>query len=88
MASIKYTKTKCTQIHVDSEYLELLEPMDLTFCPIVTGPVCDTHRLSNLIDILFKPIIEKLKSYVMDDIDLLKHIPESVPQNTLLVHLT
>ena len=73
---------KCTQI--DGEYLELLEPEDLTFRPIVAGPACETHRLSNLIDILLKPFIEKV-SYVRDDIDFLKHIPESVPQNTLLV---
>ena len=74
---------KCTQI--DGEYLELLEPEDLTFRPIVAGPACETHRLSNLIDILLKPFIEKVKSYVRDDIDFLKHIPENVPQNTLLV---
>ena len=51
----------------------------------MAGPACETHRLSNLIDILLKPFIEKVKSYVRDDIDFLKSIPESVPQNTLLV---
>ena len=69
----------------NGEYLELLDPEDLTFRPIVAGPACETHRLSNLIDILLKPFIEKVESYVRDDIDFLKHIPDNVPQNTLLV---
>ena len=47
---------KCTDI--DDEYLELLEPEDLTFRTIVAGPACETHRLSNLIVILLKPFIE------------------------------
>ena len=58
---------------------------DLRFRPIVAGPACETHRLSNLIDILLKPIIEKVKSYVRDDIDFLNYIPKTVQSNTLLV---
>ena len=54
--------TKCTQI--DGVYLELLEPEDLSFRPIVAGPACETHRLSNLIDSLLKPYIGEVKSYV------------------------
>ena len=69
----------------NSEYLELLDPEDLRFRPIVAGPACETHRLSNLIDILLKPFIEKVKSYVRDDIDFLNYIPKTVPSNTLLV---
>ena len=34
---------------------------------------------------MLKPFIEKVESYVRDDIDFLTHIPESVPYNTLLV---
>ena len=51
----------------------------------MAGPACEAHRLSNLIDILLKSFIEKVKSYVSDDIDFLKYIPENVPQNTLIV---
>ena len=67
---------------IEGEYLELLDPEDLTFRPIVAGPACEMHRLSNLIDILLNPFIEKIKKL---DIDFLKYIPENVPQNTLLV---
>ena len=79
----KLINKECTQI--DGEYLELLDPEDLTFRPIVAGPACETHRLSNLIDILLKPFISKVQSYVRDDIDFLKYVPKIVPQNTLLV---
>ena len=48
----KLINKECTQI--DGEYLELLDPEDLTFRPIVAGPACETHRLGNLIDILLK----------------------------------
>ena len=65
--------------------MELLDPDDLIFQPIVAGPACETHRLSNLIDILLKPYIQKVKSYIRDDIDFLSHIPTTVPQGSLLV---
>ena len=81
----KLINKECTQI--DGEYLELLDPEDLTFRLIVAGPACETHRLSNLIDILLKPFISKVQSYVRDDIDFLKYVPKIVPQNTLLVSL-
>ena len=36
----------------NTNYVELKAPDNLTFRPIVAGPICETHRLSNLIDIL------------------------------------
>ena len=51
----------------------------------MAGPACETHRLSNLIDILLKSFISKVQSYVRDDIDFLKYILKIVSQNTLLV---
>ena len=51
----------------------------------MADPTCETHQLSNLIDILLKPFISKVQSYVKDDIDFLKYVPKIVSQNTLLV---
>ena len=48
----KLINKECTQI--DGEYLELLDPEDLSFRPIAASPACETHRLSNLTDILLK----------------------------------
>jgi len=55
----------------NQEYIEIANPNDLKFRPIVAGPSCPTHRLSNLIDILLKPYITEVKSYVRDDLDFL-----------------
>ena len=79
----KMIKNECNK--VNGEYLELKDPEDLKFRPIVAGPACETHRLSNLLDILLKPFIKKVKSYVRDDIDFLNYVPETVPPNTKLV---
>ena len=52
---------------------------------IYIWPVCETHRLSNLIDILLKPFIKQVKSFIRDDIDFLSYIPNTVDENAILV---
>ncbi|MCG8076000.1 MAG: GIY-YIG nuclease family protein, partial [Candidatus Thiodiazotropha taylori] len=69
----------------NSEYIEVLDPDDLQFRPIVAGPRCETSRLSSLLDILLKPFLKHVKSYLRDDIDFLNFLPNNVPENTLLV---
>lgn len=69
----------------NSSYIKLPEPHDLKLRPIVAGPACPTHRLSNLLDIILKPLCPHVNSYIRDDIDFLNYIPESVTQETLLV---
>ena len=69
----------------NSEYIEISDPLDLQFRPIVAGPSCETSRLSCLIDILLKPLTIKVKSYLRDDIDFINKLPTSVPTNTKLV---
>jgi hypothetical protein len=59
-------------------YLRIIRPTDLKFRPIVAGPSCPTHRLSNLLDILLKPFVHHVKSYVRDDIDFLTQIPQNI----------
>jgi hypothetical protein len=62
----------------NSEYVRITQPDDLKLRPIVAGPSCPTHRLSNFI--LLQPFLLKTKSYVRDDIDFLNHLPEPVIQ--------
>lgn len=57
----------------------------MKICPIVAGPASSTQRLSNLLDIILKPLCELLPSYVRDDMDFLNYIPESVDPKTILV---
>lgn len=79
----KVIKEQCQK--TSTEVLELTDPVDLKFRPIIAGPVCETHRLSNLIDILLKPFIKHVKSYVRDDIDFLSHVPNKIDKNAILV---
>ena len=46
------------------EYVKIYEPPDLTLRPVVVGPNCPTRRLSNLVDILLKPFLVHIKSYI------------------------
>ena len=42
------------------EYVEILNPSDLKFRPIVEGSSCPTKRFSKLIDILIQPFLNKI----------------------------
>ena len=59
-------------------------PKDFKLRPIVAGPTCETHRISNFLDILLKPYLKYVKSYVKDDIDILRYIPRQVSKDTIL----
>lgn len=48
----------------NSDYITCLKPEDLTFRPIVGGPKSPTQRLSQLLDILLKPLCTEVKSFV------------------------
>ena len=50
----------------NKEYITALRPEDLKLRPIVAGPKCPTKRLSTLLDIIIKPMIKHVKSYVRD----------------------
>ena len=57
---------------------------DLKPRPIIAGPQCLTHRLSYLIDIVLRPLTKRVKSYLRDTIDFLNHLPEHIPEDTIL----
>ena len=60
--------------------MNICEVEDLKFRAIIfiASPACPTHRLSNLIDILLKPFIKIIGSYVRDDIDFLNNLPKHI----------
>ena len=70
-----------------STYISVASPADLTIRPIVAGPTCETHRISNLLDILLKPYVTKVQSYIRDTVDFLNTIPEKVNPNPFWFHL-
>ncbi|XP_014781979.1 uncharacterized protein LOC106877555 [Octopus bimaculoides] len=60
-------------------------PEDLTLRPIIAGPACETHRLSNFLDIILKPYLKYVKSFIRDDLDILEHLPKTTDEEALLV---
>ena len=55
-----------------SEYISCFQTKDSKLRPIVAGHKSPTKRLSIFVDILLKPFLSKIKSYVKDDFDFLK----------------
>ncbi len=69
----------------NNECIQLLNPGDLKFRPIVAGPVNPTHRLSHLMDLLLQPLVKYVKSYIRDDLDFLNVLPENITESEILV---
>ncbi|XP_062602971.1 uncharacterized protein LOC134264726 [Saccostrea cucullata] len=69
----------------NKEYIICPDPVDLSFRPIVGGPNAPTQRISQLLDILLKPLCKKVTSYVRDDLDFLNHLPSNVNKDAKLV---
>lgn len=65
--------------------IELSEANDLNLRPIIAGPVCLTSRLSNFIDIILKPLVKYVTSYLKDTTDFLRQLPRTTDENTILV---
>ncbi|CAG2199913.1 unnamed protein product [Mytilus edulis] len=70
--------------HQNRKYIESPNPSDLKLRPIVAGPESPTQRMSHFLDLILKKLCPLIPSYVRDDIDFLRYIPETVPKNTLL----
>ena len=70
-----------------AEIIELQNPQDLTFRPIVAGPNCVTSKLSDFIDRILKYFLPKVKSYVKDDLEFLSKILKELIEYECLVTL-
>ena len=68
----------------NSECIELLQPDDLKLRPIVAGPNCPTRPLSYMVDLLIKPLLLHVKSYIKDGIDFLNKCPRTRGATTRL----
>ena len=54
------------------------EPPDIPGRPTVGGPSCPTNKLSNLMDLILKPLVFKVRSYVKDSFHFLEMLPRNV----------
>ena len=57
-------------------YLEMDTPPDLKARPIVASTNSPTSRLSEFLEKILSPLVKHLRSYVKDDWDLLKKLPQ------------
>ena len=83
----KFDKSKVIQEAIqvqNSEYINIYEPSDLTLRPIVAGPNCPTCRVSNLVDILLKPFLIHIKSYIKDNLHFLAKCSRENKWDTIL----
>ena len=62
----------------EKTYIEISNNEEISFWPIVGRPVNETYRLSNLIDVLLKPMTEHVRSFIRDNINVLYKLPSSV----------
>ena len=67
-----------------SKLKEVNRPHDLTFRPIVGGPIFPTSHLSYFIDTLIKPLVIHVKSHSRDGIEFLNKLPRNVPMETIM----
>ena len=84
----KIHKSKTIQDEVrkqKSDYILTRQPDDLKFRPIVAGCNCPTHRLSEFMDRILKPLTHHIKSYIRDSIDFLNKLPEKISENSYFV---
>ena len=68
----------------NSEYIKILESEDLILHPIGAGLNCPNKHLSKFIDIIIKPLVIHVKSYIRDSIDFLQKCSRSVNEKTIL----
>ena len=66
------------------EYVEVAQPKDLRMQPIVAGPSSVTSKLSNYLDVLLKPLLRNVKSYIRETVDVLNNLPEQLEDNVIL----
>ena len=57
-------RNACDQF--DTHFVQVENVTNFKFRPIVAEPACKTYRLSNLIDILLRPLTKPVKSYLRD----------------------
>ena len=80
-----HINNKCK--NANSSNVEISDVNDLKLRPIVAGPSCQTHRLSDILDILLKPYTKHVNSYLRDTITFLNSLPLTVKEETLLASI-
>ena len=62
----------------DTIFLTMNPPSDLQARPIIAGPVSPTQHLSELLEKILSPIVTQLRSYIKDDWDFIRKLPNRI----------
>ena len=77
---------KSVVIEKQSEYIEVANPSYLSMRPIIAEPVCPTHRLSHVLFVILRPLVEEATSSIRGaPPDLLQRLPETMGEDCQLV---
>ena len=68
-----------------TKYLKMSEPPSIPGRSIVGGSNCPTHKLSNLLHLIFKPPVFQVESYVKDSFHFLEMLPKSIDFDSTFV---
>ena len=69
----------------NSEIIDIFELNYLKLRPIVGGSKCPARKISQLIDILLKPFLKHINSFIRDSLDFLIKCPRNVDEDTEIV---
>jgi hypothetical protein len=72
---------------IKQSVISIENPVDLKFRPIVAGPSCPTHRLSHMLDVILQPYIKYVNANVVDSVDLLNKLPQTLSDSEFFVTL-
>ena len=81
--------SKCKEIKMmmqknNSPYLQMEAPATLKGRPIISGPMSPTKHLSMLIGKLLAPLVPLQKSYIKDDWEFIKQLPQTLDYDAQL----
>ena len=66
-------------------YIQMEPPLDLKGRPIIAGTLAPTQRFSELLEKLLTPLVSHLKSYIKDDWNFLRKLPNLVNYDSKIV---
>ena len=67
---------------LNSEIIEIKKKEDFQLRPIVSRLKSSTRKLSQLINILLKPFLKRIKIFIRNSLDFLNKCPRDVDENT------
>ena len=72
-SSLKIASNSCFD-----DYIEMDPPTDLKARPVIAGPIAPTQNASKLLEKILTPLVPTQSTYIKDDWDFIKKIPQKL----------